>query len=70
MIAMHFVDPKERVRQLHALKAAIEAFMPTVVAIEELRGSQVAFRAYLDDVMRLLRRAATHRVPLKWLASR
>ncbi len=51
---MHLVDKSERIRQLNALKEAIEAFLPTLREVDGLRRSYPAYQACLAEVTRLL----------------
>ncbi len=51
---MHMVDDGDRVRQLNDLKRAIEAFLPIVSRVDELRAFAAAYEACLAEVERLL----------------
>ncbi len=45
---------KDRMAQLRALEQALAAFIPIVAETEELRPSESAYRAYMEEISRLL----------------
>lgn len=51
---MLLVEKSERVRQLKALKEALEAFLPTLREVDVLERSYPAYQACLAEVTRLL----------------
>jgi hypothetical protein len=51
---MRLVNDSERVRQLKALAAALEAFLPTLEATSALAGSVSAYEQCLAETNRLL----------------
>ena len=51
---MHLYTDAERVKQLRALEQALSAFIPVIAETEELRSSESAYRACMEEISRLL----------------
>ena len=51
---MHLVDNTERLQQLKSLVAAIQAFLPVLAGVEDLRKSIPAYEACVAEAERLV----------------